>query len=282
MYDTHAHLDLLAQKLEIEDGLKELDLENVTDQDLTKIKSSTGAVLEYINDHNFLIQATVSTNNFLLNQKLFGDVSKIKFLIGSHPEMVTNEFDVESYLDDQKKALKNVDFSNVVGIGECGLDYFYSKDQQIHDKQKKLFISQIELAISLNLPLIIHCRDSFEDLFEILESYPKIHGRFLIHCFTGGINESKKVLEMGGKMAFGGVCTYKSAVNVREALQESPIENVFLETDLPFLSPTPKRGEVCLPEYINHTADLVSQVKNMSTQDLWEKTEKQVREFFNI
>ncbi len=168
----------------------------------------------------------------------------------------------------------------IVGIGEVGLDYHYTQEPKLIATQKQLFQSQIELAIEYNLPLMIHCRDAFDDLFEILEKYPEIHGRFLIHCFTGGIDEMYRAVKIGGKVAFGGVITFKSAKKVQEAVEYCPLESFVLETDLPFLSP--KRGEICIPEHIDLIAEKVAELKKIPKHEVWEWSRRNCEELIGI
>ncbi|NJL96903.1 TatD family hydrolase [Candidatus Gracilibacteria bacterium] len=281
MYDSHAHLEILAQRLGMIEDIKDNDFGKLDIEQKQQIKEKVKGVGEFIVNHDFLIQPSVSTENFKLVYYLFNQLTNVSFLAGSHPEIVTKEFEVEGYLNDQKKVLEEYS-GKFVGIGECGLDYYYTQDHEIITKQKELFRSQIELAVELDLPLIIHCRDAFEDLFEILRSYPSIWGKFLIHCFTGSVDEVKEILQMKGYFGIGGVCTFKSASYLREAISQIPVENIFMETDLPFLSPTPYRGEVCMPQYIGFSADVLAKIKNIPTLELWEQTQKKAKEFFNL
>jgi TatD DNase family protein len=273
LHDTHVHLEMLLTKLEL------LDDERVTNKITPNKELSTEAkskLTELIQNHEFLLHSTVSTSNFQYVTGLFRDFDKIKYFLGSHPEIVNESFDLQNYLTKQKKflednsAIRQGKYKNqtVVGIGEVGLDYHYTQDPELVQTQKELFESQIKLAIECNLPLMIHCRDAFDDLFEILYRYPSIHNKFLIHCFTGGIDEMYKAVKIGGKVAFGGVITFKSAKNVQEAVEYCPLANFVLETDLPFLSP--KRGEVCIPEHIDLVAQKVAELKKIPKHEVWE------------
>ncbi len=327
LHDTHAHLEMLLAKLNLLDGKWEYG-ENSS---LTKLSIETKKKLEeLISGHEFLLHSTVSTNNFEYVTQLFQDFDKIKYFLGSHPEIVNEDFDLNKYLAKQKAFLrlnpeilegyflpstvilnsfqdpltKNDSQSNtvilnlfqdppaineskepktklkIVGIGEVGLDYHYTQDPKLIQTQKELFQSQIELAIEYNLPLMIHCRDAFDDLFEILNKYPRIHNRFLIHCFTGGTDEMYKAVKIRGKVAFGGVITFRSAKNVQEAVEYCPLENFVIETDLPFLSP--KRGEVCLPEHIDLVAQKVAELKKIPKHEVWEWSRKNCSELFYV
>jgi TatD DNase family protein len=287
-YDSHAHLDLFLQKTGVLKGGREIDFERISQAELKEISYQKTDLESIIKNHELIIQPTISTNNFYLNYHLFQAEKRVVFLLGSHPDMVNDDFDIMSYLDQQKKALDFITSNNLiakkqlVGIGEVGLDYFHIKTPLGQKKQREFFQTQIDLAVSLSLPLVIHCRDSFGDLFRILEKNPLIHGKFLIHCFTGGLSELEKVLEMNGFVAFGGVTTYNSAKDLQEVVKLCPMDRFTLETDLPFLSPIPKRGEVCLPEYIDYTAQKVADIKGISKEEVWVTSRNTVKSLFGV
>jgi Tat protein secretion system quality control protein TatD with DNase activity len=201
LHDTHVHLEMLLTKLELLEGNREYT-SNSEQKELSQ--EAKNKLTELLEEHDFVLQSTVSTSNFEYVTSLFQDSDKIKYFLGSHPEIVNSDFDLGKYLKEQKQLLENQPeikegkYKNqtVVGIGEVGLDYHYTQDPKLIQTQKQLFESQIQLAIEYNLPLMIHCRDAFDDLFKILAKYPEIHGRFLIHCFTGGIDEMYKTVKM--------------------------------------------------------------------------------------
>ena len=285
-HDTHLHLEMLLKKLNLID-LEVLELD--FDKSLHLAENTKSRIDELLINHEFVIQSTVSTRNFHLVKSLFSKNSKVEYLLGSHPEIVETGFDISYYLDQQSNYLKvNHDKLNLVGIGEIGLDYHYtqaenlqfSQDKNLHKIQQELFESQIELAIELDLPIEIHCREAFEDTFAILLKYPKIHGKFDIHCFTGGKYEARKALEMGAKLGIGGIVTFKNAQNLQEAVKFSPLENLLLETDLPFLAPLPNRGKICLPEYIDNVADCVANLKNIPKAQVWQTSADNAKMLF--
>ena len=170
----------------------------------------------------------------------------------------------------------------MLGIGEIGLDYFYSQDENIILKQKALFCSQIELAISLNLPIEIHARDAWGDIWNILKGYPQIHGKFLIHCFTGNTQELKNCFDLGGKAAFGGIVTFPKSVDLQEAAIFCPSDSMVLETDLPFLAPVPNRGKTCEPALINDTAIFMAKLKNTTPEQIWEWSRENSKSLFGV
>jgi TatD DNase family protein len=288
MYDTHAHLDLLLQKLGGLPGGRDLNVEHITNSEIQQLQADTSHIKPLIADHELIIQPGISTQNFYLNYTLFQSFHNVVFMLGSHPDMVDDEFDIDTYLELQQKAVSFIETNNLiekkqlVGIGEVGLDYFHIKTQIAQQKQRDFFQTQIDLAVSLELPLVIHCRDAFDDLFDILDKNTAIHNRFLIHCFTGGVAELAHVRKLGGLVAFGGVSTYNSAKNVQEAVVTVDNQGFVFETDLPFLSPIPKRGQFCLPNYIGHIAEHAAKLRNEEVNDIWNYTRKNVTTLFGI
>lgn len=118
-------------------------------------------------------------------------------------------------------------------------------------------------------PIIIHCREAFSDLFEILNKYPEINGRFLVHCFTGGVLEMQEIVKRAGFLGVGGIITYsKNTESLKEAIKLCPIENIILETDLPFLAPGKHRGKTCLPEYIQVIAEMIATLKDTTVESV--------------
>ncbi len=297
LYDTHAHLDMLLKNEGFWPKLREDDEQLIEisqtinpnyfeDLGLNYSPEVNIYLEEKLTKHSWVIQPTVSTFNFLQSQNLILN-SKIFMLLGSHPEIVQPNFKLKNYLDFQETAVQYIQArpnlqAKLVGVGECGLDYFYSQDVEIIATQKALFRSQIQLAIKLNLPLIIHCRNAFSDLFEILSEYPAIHNNFLIHCFTGTIDEAKSVVKLGGKMAVGGILTFNSAKQLQEAVSGLDLEHFMLETDLPFLAPNPFRGKTCVPEMIELSMQKLAELKDESVENVLENTKLNAQKFFKI
>ncbi len=255
-------------------------------KDFPKIKYFFGSHPEIVNTDFDLDKYLEDQQNFIeintpfegVKPKASGSLVNIQF---PNPTVILNSFQDPLILENKAQLLtsQKQKTQTIVGIGEVGLDYHYTQDLEIIATQKKLLESQIELAIAYSLPLMIHCRDAFDDLFEILEKYPAIHNHFLIHCFTGGIDEMYRAIKIGGKVAFGGVITFKSAKEVQEAVEYCPLESFVLETDLPFLSP--KRGEICIPEYIDLVAQKVAELKKIPKQEVWEWSRRNCESLIN-
>ncbi|MBQ8476630.1 TatD family hydrolase, partial [bacterium] len=155
-------------------------------------------------------------------------------LLGVHPE------DCEKFSD--KTAKKIIELSKdekVVGIGEIGLDYHYNKENK--DKQKHCFINQLEIAKMLNLPVVIHDREAHFDTLEILKASGLEN--VLLHCFSGSVEFMKECTKLGYKIALGGVVTFKNAKEPKEVAREVDLDYLMLETDCPYLTPHPFRGQ---------------------------------------
>lgn len=286
LHDTHGHLDLLLEKLGyLPSSPDRGDYNDILDS--ITIAQVESIVRELLKNHSVFVQPTVSTVNFERNFELWKTIDTINVLIGSHPEIVTPDFDVDAYIQNQTAVITKLSadtlwHQKVIGVGECGLDYYYSQDTTIKRKQWKLFESQIQLAIRMDKPLVIHCRDAFDDLFGILDQFPQIQGKFDIHCFTGNRDTARRVLEYGGCMGIGGIVTFKNSADLRDAVDFIPMDKILIETDLPFLAPVPYRGKDCLPPYIDEVAAVIGSIKNLTHDELWRQLEENTRRLYSL
>lgn len=173
-----------------------------------------------------------------------------------HPEEVSKmPFDTSEF----EKLVKS---EKVIGIGECGLDYFRLKDDSEKIMQKKLFESQIQFAIKHNKPLMLHCRESYDDVLEILENYKKEAGEKLrgnVHFFAGDIKVAKKILDLGFTMSFTGVITF--AHDYDEVVSYIPSNSIMSETDAPFVAPVPYRGKRNEPLYVIEVVKKMAEIR---------------------
>jgi TatD DNase family protein len=144
-------------------------------------------------------------------------------------------------------AMARAGHERLVGIGECGLDYFYEHSPR--SDQRTVFAAQIGLAHELDLALVIHARDAFDDLFDVLGS-EGVPARTVIHCFTGDAQDAEGCLALGCDISISGIVTFKNADSVREAARLVPLERLHVETDSPFLAPVPHRGAANEPAYV--------------------------------
>jgi TatD DNase family protein len=174
------------------------------------------------------------------------------------------------YTDEAEKFIReNAARKEVVAVGEIGLDYYYEHSPR--EPQQEAFRRQLQLASELNLPVEIHTRDAEPDTVEILKEYKgKVTG--LIHCFTGTQWLAEKALDLGFNISISGVVTFKNADDLRKTVQYIPLDRLHVETDAPFLAPVPHRGKKNTPAYVVHTAEVVSQLKNVSLEKLADAT----------
>ena len=191
--------------------------------------------------------------------------------IGYHPDQVNVVNDDK--LNKLKELLKT---PKVVGVGEIGLDYHYGKEDR--DKQIELFEKQLKIAEELNLPVVIHSRDATEDTINTLKKY-KVKG--IMHCFSGSVETAKIYISMGYLLGIGGVVTFKNS-NLYKVVEEVGLDNIVLETDAPYLAPTPHRGEQNSSKYIPIIAERISEVVGVSVSDVGEKTTSNAVKLFDL
>ena len=169
----------------------------------------------------------------------------------------------------------------VVAVGETGLDFHYNFSEQ--PAQKELFKKHLSLAAKLNLPLIIHSREAFEETKEILEKQGGGIEKIVFHCFTGTAEEAKAILEKGWYISFTGVVTFKHADDVRQAAKAVPLDRMMLETDCPYMTPAPMRKQkVNEPALLVHTAKFLAELKGVSFEVLAAATTANAETFFNL
>jgi TatD DNase family protein len=167
----------------------------------------------------------------------------------------------------------------LVAIGETGLDYFY--DFSPKPTQQLWLIKYLELAIETQLPLVIHCRDAFEDLFAITQKF--FTGRpLLLHCFTGTVDEAKKALDRGWSISFSGIVTFKKSSSLQEVAAYVPLESMLIETDSPYLAPQSKRGQTNEPGFVVETAKFLAELKKIDFSAFCNATASNAEKFFKI
>ena len=191
--------------------------------------------------------------------------------IGYHPEYADTI--TESDLDSLKTLLNE---KKVVGIGEIGLDYHYTKENK--DKQIWLFEEQLKIADALNLPVVIHSRDATMDTINILKKY-KVKG--IIHCFSGSLETANIYISMGFLLGIGGVVTFKNS-KLKDVVKEVPLESIVLETDSPYLAPVPFRGKINSSKYLEFIANFIADIKNISVDELAEITSRNASSLFDF
>lgn len=154
---------------------------------------------------------------------------------------------------------------SVVALGEMGLDYHHHFAPR--ERQHQVFEFQLQLAAELNRPIVIHCREAIDDCLAILRGFPRVRGVF--HCFTGSLDEARKIVDAGYLIGFTGAVTFKKNEELREACALVPPDRLLVETDAPYLSPEPVRGQKTNePAFVMHVATVVAKVKGMTLEEL--------------
>lgn len=194
--------------------------------------------------------------------------------VGLHPDEVgaLNE-ERFAFLKEQCQKEK------VVAVGEIGLDYYW--DNESHDVQKKWFIRQLNLARELDLPVVIHSRDAAADTLEVMKEHAQ-GLRGVIHCFSYSKELANEYIKMGFYIGVGGVVTFKNSKKLKEIVTEIPLERILLETDSPYLAPTPFRGKRNSSAYISYIAQEIAELKGISYEEVLAQTEKNGKELFRI
>ena len=164
--------------------------------------------------------------------------------------------------DQAGRNLPKLDYTGVAAVGEIGLDYHYSPETRA--AQCELFARQLELARSLDLPVVIHTRDADDDTLGLLREIPS---RGIIHCFTGTPRFCRDLLDLGFMISISGIVTFRAAENVRESALVVPDDRILIETDSPFLAPVPMRGNANEPAFIVHTARFLADLRNTQVED---------------
>lgn len=209
--------------------------------------------------------------------------SEVYFAVGVHPCEIEGEIDNVKELDSAILA-KLKDFAThkkCLAVGEVGLDYHYKNDDLTKNAQERAFRAQLELGIALNLPIIIHTRESNNDVVRILKDYDNALKCVIFHCFGGDMN-LVNALKCEVYYGIGGVISFKNAKNLQESVAKLPREALLLETDAPYLAPTPHRGKRNSPEFIPLIASHLAQNLGVSVEEIAEITTKNAIKAFGF
>ena len=194
---------------------------------------------------------------------------------GIHPhETKDNHVDKETIIKNVNKNTK------IIGIGETGLDFFYNHSDKT--KQISSFKTHIEASIELNKPIIIHSREAENETYEILNSYKNENLKILMHCFTGSLEFSKKLLTLDAFFSASGIITFKNSINLQNTFKTIPLNKLLVETDSPFLAPKPMRGKKNEPSFIKYTFEKLANLKDITEEHLSTETTKNFDKLFNL
>jgi TatD DNase family protein len=198
---------------------------------------------------------------------------KIYHTVGAHPS------DVDRFDEDILKVIEKLAReTSPKAIGEIGLDYHHTSDKK---KQFEVFERMMALARELSLPIVIHDRDSHDDLLKMLTE--KARGlKILMHCYSAGPDYVERFMDLGCTFSIAGPVTFKNGQSIRDAVVKIPLDRLVVETDSPYLTPEPHRGKRNEPGYVRFTAERVAQVKGISLEELAAATTQNAKKFFNI
>lgn len=249
LIDSHAHLDneqFDEDRAEVLERIKDkLEFAVNIGYDIHSSKRS----VDYANKYNFIYA-----------------------VIGVHP------IDIEGYSDEVEKELEELAKNEkVLAIGEIGLDYHWMT--QPKEVQQKFFRKQMELARRVGKPVVIHSRDAMEDTLMILKEFPDVGGIF--HCYPGSVESAKEVIDRY-YLGIGGVLTFKNAKKLVEVVKDIPMDRLILETDCPYMAPTPNRGKRNEPIYVQYVAEKIAEIKGISFDEVAKATNENTKKAYNM
>ena len=251
--DTHTHL-----------YLKEFD------EDFDEVISKS---IE-IGVEKFLFPSIHSKYNERMINSLKKNKSLFEIMAGLHPAYVTEKNDKEIDL-----VLKNLNDYDCVAVGEIGIDLYWEK--KFFNEQKAVFEKQIEIALDYNLPIVIHCREAFDHIYQILLKFSNKNLQGVFHCFTGNEEQARKIIDLNFKLGIGGVVTFKNG-GLDKFLNKIDLKNIVLETDSPYLAPTPFRGKRNDSSNLIYVVDKLSEIYGVENHEIASVTTNNAKELFNL
>ncbi|MFO7369085.1 MAG: TatD family hydrolase [Bacteroidales bacterium] len=251
--DTHAHLYLT----EFDDD-REKVVESALKQDVQKI----------------LLPNIDSTSISSMNNMVDAFPGICYAMMGLHPTSVK-----ENYKDELEIVEKELKKKTYVGIGEIGIDLYW--DKTFLQEQRNAFAAQLDLSLRHHLPVVIHARESFSEILDVLEGYRNKGLKGIFHAYTGDVETAKKVTGMGFMLGIGGILTYKKST-LPEVVRETDLHMLVLETDSPYLTPVPFRGKRNESAHIPYIAEAIGQIKNLPLNEVASVTTQNVLNLFSL
>jgi TatD DNase family protein len=226
-------------------------------------------------------------NKFLTICTTLESFEKIKIIINKHKNIFgtfgIHPHETEKYKSVNSKYILELKkkFNKIIGIGETGLDFYYNHS----DKKTQIssFVEHIHAASELDIPIIVHSRNAEEETYKIIKNEKKNKNlKVLIHCFTGSKEFAKKLIDINCYISVSGIITFKKSTELAETVSKIPLDKLLVETDSPYLAPTPHRGKSNEPSYIIHTINKLADIKNVSEEIIISNTTKNFNKLFNI
>lgn len=267
-FDNHCHLDL--------------HIHDISPEELTSQATLDAAVAQ---SEEFLAEARDQGVVGMNLVGVDGATSRIYHHVAAHVDGVWATAGVHPHearhgIDDLVAILtEHRDSGHIVAVGECGLDYYYNHSDR--DSQRASFAAQIDLAHEFDLPLVIHTRDAWDETFEILDAQglPK---HTVFHCFTGGPAEAEAAIERNAYLSISGIVTFKTATDLQEAVRNTPLSLLMVETDSPYLAPVPHRGKPNRPANIQHVGAKVAELLELDVANVAHATTQNAAEFYRL
>lgn len=257
LFDTHAHYDDERFKNEYEGG-------------------TDGAIQDCLKDCvGNIVNIGTNLDNSKASIALSEKYDEVYASVGIHPTDAYLYDDIDCVIDELEKMLKH---PKVVALGEIGLDYHW--DNVPRDVQMIYFRKQMELANKLGVPVIIHDREAHGDCMEVVNAFPDVKGIF--HSFSGSAEMATELVKLGWYISFSGPVTYKNAKQPKEACKVVPSDRILIETDAPYLTPVPHRGELNRSTYMYFTALTIANERGVSIEEIEKITNENARRIFRI
>ena len=269
-FDTHTHVNFAAFKDDRDETIKRASDSNTWMINVGTQTDTSQAALDLAKQYEQGVYAAIGLHPVHTYEQMLDEEE-------SHFQSRAESFDEAAY-----EAMLS---EKVVAVGECGLDYFRlpanEDPEKIKQLQKTVFIKQLHFAKKHGLPVVIHCRNAYEDLIEILKSeYAGLPG--VAHSFTDTWDTAKKFLDLGFYVALNGILTFDKTGKLAEVVENTPIDRLLTETDAPYLTPPPYRGKRNQPSYVQYVAAKIGEIKKMSMEDAGEQTFANACDLFQI
>lgn len=252
IFDSHAHYDDEAFNEDREEVIKGL-----------KDKGVIG-----------VLNCGASIEGARMSVELSNKYDFIYSAVGIHPEHADMVND--KVIEELRDLARN---SKVRAIGEIGLDYYYEENPS-REIQKEAFRLQMNLAKELKMPVVIHDRDAHKDTLDILKEFPEVIG--VVHCFSGSVEFAKECLKLGYYIGFTGVITFKNAKKIIEVAQIVPMDRILVETDCPYMAPTPHRGKRNQSDYIKYIIEKISEIKGKTIAEVESSTVFNIKQLLKV
>jgi len=278
LIDTHCHLNFKDYKDDYQIILNQALMDNIWVINVgTQIDTSKRAIA-IAENYDKGVYAIIGLHPIHLHSQ---EVEELEQNLDFHSR--GEKFDIAAY----KELAKS---EKVVGIGEMGIDYFHIPAHidlaQVKQEQKVVFCQGLDMARELNLPVTVHTRpsqgtvDAYDDVLEVIKESG--YNRCVIHCFGGSLEQAKKFIDLGCLISVTGIVTFKNAKDLHQIVTEIPLEKIMIETDAPYLTPEPYRGQRNNPVYVKYVVEKIAALRGLSVIDVANITTATAKEFFNI